>query len=120
MILGNESYRDLDIIKEYSEKYITYNDGTTDNLSLAYAEQDTPCYMVYTSGSTGKPKGVLKSHGAVRSFIEAYIKTFSFENEDVIGNQTPFCFDASAKDLYLSLKIVQVLKRKSKLYMMLV
>ncbi len=65
---------------------------------------DMPLYMVYTSGSTGKPKGVLKSHKAVISYIEAYCDTFDFSSEDVIGNQTPFFFDASAKDLYLMLK----------------
>ncbi len=61
---------------------------------------DTPLYMVYTSGSTGKPKGVLKSHGAVMSFIEAYAAVFNLSDEEIIGNQTPLFFDASAKDIY--------------------
>ncbi len=64
-----------------------------------------PVYMVYTSGSTGKPKGVLKSHGAVISYIEAYTATFDFSENEIIGNQTPFFFDASAKDIYLMLKL---------------
>ncbi|MBP9988944.1 MAG: AMP-binding protein [Ruminococcus sp.] len=64
-----------------------------------------PCYMVYTSGSTGKPKGVLKSHEAVCSFAEAYTETFDFTSDEIIGNQTPFFFDASAKDIYLSIKL---------------
>ena len=64
-----------------------------------------PLYMVYTSGSTGKPKGVLKSHRAMMSFLEAYQNTFSFSADEVIGNQTPFCFDASAKDVYLALAL---------------
>ena len=61
---------------------------------------DTLC-LIYTSGSTGKPKGVLKSASAMKSFIEAYIREFGFDENTVIGNQTPFCFDASAKDIYL-------------------
>lgn len=58
-------------------------------------------YLIYTSGSTGRPKGVLKSASAMKSFIEAYVKEFGFDENTVIGNQTPFCFDASAKDIYL-------------------
>ena len=61
--------------------------------------------MIYTSGSTGKPKGVLKSHGAEIDYIETYRKTFSFTGEEVIGNQAPFFFDASAKDIYMMLCI---------------
>ena len=68
-------------------------------------ESDKPIYMVYTSGSTGKPKGVLKSHNAVISFVEAYDEEFKFSQNEIIGNQTPFFFDASAKDIYLSLKL---------------
>lgn len=58
-------------------------------------------YLIYTSGSTGTPKGIAKSHRAMASFIFAYIKEFGFDETTVIGNQTPFYFDASAKDLYL-------------------
>ncbi len=64
---------------------------------------DTPAYMIYTSGSTGQPKGVVKSHGAVIDFMTAYIARFGLGPEKVIGNQTPFFFDASAKDFYLML-----------------
>ena len=37
------------------------------------------------------------------SFLETYRERFDFSAEEVIGNQTPFFFDASAKDLYLML-----------------
>ena len=73
-------------------------------LPLPQIHKDTPLYMVYTSGSTGKPKGVLKSHGAMRSFIDTFVAHFGFTGEEIIGNQTPFFFDASAKDIYLMLK----------------
>lgn len=60
-----------------------------------------PFSLVYTSGSTGKPKGVVKSHAAMESFLTAFAETFSLTGEEIIGNQTPFFFDAAAKDLYL-------------------
>lgn len=66
---------------------------------------DAPLYMIYTSGSTGKPKGVLKSHKAEISYIEAFCDTFRLSEDDIIGNQTPFFFDAAAKDIYLMLKM---------------
>ena len=61
-------------------------------------------YSIYTSGSTGEPKGIRKSHGSVVDFIEAYVKELGFTQDEIIGNQTPFCFDASAKDVYLMLR----------------
>lgn len=61
-------------------------------------------YLIYTSGSTGEPKGIRKSHGAMVDFIEAYLTEFRFQMSEVIGNQSPFSADASAKDLYLMLR----------------
>ena len=61
-------------------------------------------YIIYTSGSTGEPKGIRKSHASVVDFIEAYADELAFTQDEILGNQTPFCFDASAKDIYLMLK----------------
>ena len=62
-----------------------------------------PLYAVYTSGSTGIPKGVVKSHLAVIHFVESFTKRFPLDSEEVLGNQTPFYFDASSKDIYFGL-----------------
>ena len=85
-------------------EFLTLDDAADELRPLPEITADAPAYMVYTSGSTGKPKGVLKSHGAVISFVEAYCDSFGFCADDIIGNQTPFFFDASAKDFYLTLK----------------
>ncbi len=79
---------------------LTLADAAAEPAALPERGEDAPLYMVYTSGSTGKPKGVLKSHGAMASFIGAYLAQFRLTGEEIIGNQNPFFFDAAAKDLY--------------------
>ena len=62
-----------------------------------------PLYAICTSGSTGTPKGVLISHRSVMDFIPVFVRTFQLSEEDVFGNQAPFDFDVSVKDIYSSL-----------------
>jgi len=63
-----------------------------------------PVYTIFTSGSTGTPKGIVVPHKNVMDLAEWLDDTFCFTSGDVIGNQTPFYFDASVKDIYLCLK----------------
>ena len=63
-----------------------------------------PVYANFTSGSTGVPKGVLVSNRSIIDFIENFTTTFDFTDKDVIGNQAPFDFDVSVKDIYTALK----------------
>ncbi|MCR5283347.1 MAG: amino acid adenylation domain-containing protein [Lachnospiraceae bacterium] len=63
-----------------------------------------PLYCNFTSGSTGIPKGVLVGHDSVIAFIDAFTDLFSITDEDVIGNQAPFDFDVSVKDIFSAIK----------------
>lgn len=63
-----------------------------------------PLYIIFTSGSTGTPKGVVLSHRAVIDLAEWIGETFGFGPETVFGNQTPFYFDASVKEIYSTIR----------------
>ena len=63
-----------------------------------------PLYAIFTSGSTGVPKGVIVNHRSVIDFIDEFTETFNITDKDVIGNQAPFDFDVSVKDIYSALK----------------
>lgn len=63
-----------------------------------------PLYAIFTSGSTGVPKGVLVSHRSVIDLIDNFKEEFAFDETLVLGNQAPFDFDVSVKDIYSTLK----------------
>ena len=56
-------------------------------------------YGIFTSGSTGIPKGIVVSHRSVMDFISHFVEIFNFTVHDRIGNQAPFDFDVSVKDI---------------------
>lgn len=61
-------------------------------------------YIIFTSGSTGEPKGVALSHRAVIDFTEWFSQAAHFDSTSIFGNQAPFYFDMSVKDIYSTLK----------------
>ena len=63
-----------------------------------------PVYIIFTSGSTGMPKGIVISHRSVIDFTDWMAETFEFSEQDIMGNQAPFYFDLSVKDIYTTLK----------------
>lgn len=66
----------------------------------AKAIDTDPLYAIFTSGSTGVPKGVLVCHRSVIDLIENFAEAFDFDETRVFGNQAPFDFDVSVKDIY--------------------
>ena len=63
-----------------------------------------PVYVIFTSGSTGTPKGIVISHRSVIDFIEWMAEACEINEGNIMGNQAPFYFDLSVKDIYLTLK----------------
>ncbi len=77
-----------------------------------------PLYGIFTSGSTGVPKGVVICHRSVIDFIDNFTEIFGITDKDVMGNQAPFDFDVSVKDIYSCLKTGATLVIIPKVYFM--
>ena len=77
--------------------------------------QSNRAYVIYTSGSTGKPKGVVLGHRAVVNRIHWMWNEYDFTSEDIILQKTPYVFDVSVWELFMSLcfgaKLVLVEKK---------
>ncbi|MCR4907994.1 MAG: amino acid adenylation domain-containing protein [Lachnospiraceae bacterium] len=74
-----------------------------------------PIYVNFTSGSTGVPKGVTVAHRSVIDFIDCFTELFDINETDILGNQAPFDFDVSVKDIYSALYTgakVQIIPRE--------
>ncbi len=103
-ILGMEENKATMDLLSFDGDFLTLADMREELCPFPSTGDDDPLYMVYTSGSTGEPKGVVKSHRSMCSYLAAFLDVFPVGPDEVIGNQTPFFFDASAKDFYLMLK----------------
>ena len=82
--------------------------GSVDEELLGKIRQEAidtdPLYSIFTSGSTGVPKGVVVCHRSVIDLVEAFADAFGFDENMVHGNQAPFDFDVSVKDIYNAMR----------------
>ena len=63
-----------------------------------------PAYVIFTSGSTGVPKGHRHFPPFGDRFYRVDERDILFDETEVFGNQAPFYFDLSVKDIYRTLR----------------
>lgn len=111
MILYREE--DSDCVMDFSDRFdlMSVEEALTADIDTQVLRERRaqvldidPVYIIYTSGSTGIPKGIVVSHRSVVDFVEWIAPCCDVSDQNVIGNQTPFYFDASVKDIYLTFK----------------
>ncbi len=96
---------EADVMKFNYEELVS---GQADEAYLskvrAQALDTDPLYAIFTSGSTGVPKGVLVAHRSVIDLVDNFKEEFAFDENCIFGNQAPFDFDVSVKDIYSTIK----------------
>jgi D-alanine--poly(phosphoribitol) ligase subunit 1 len=101
------------------EKAIDFNIDILGKIRRSIIDRD-PIYATFTSGSTGIPKGVITCHQSVIDMTDNLVNTFGFDENCIFGNQNPFYFDASIKDIYSSLKCGATLHILPRSYFMMI
>ena len=95
-----ESFQEREKIYSLRKLLHEKNDITELERRREISGENDILYGIFTSGSTGRPKCVIIQHRAVIDFITHFTETFGFTEKDKIGNQAPFDFDVSVKDIY--------------------
>lgn len=101
--IANQIAKNQTIVKIEEIQNTNINEEKLDKTRAHTLDVD-PLYANFTSGSTGTPKGVVVGHKSVIDFIDIFTQKFNICKDDIVGNQAPFDFDVSVKDIYSCLK----------------
>ncbi|WP_034592962.1 AMP-binding protein [Hamadaea tsunoensis] len=66
----------------------------------AYAEPDSPAYVLFTSGSTGRPKGVVLTHRGYDHYFGLLDERYDFGPGDVFSQTFDLNFDCALFDMF--------------------
>lgn len=84
---------------DYSEAASTALDENRLAFIRRQASVYDPMSILYTSGSTGIPKGSIQTHFSYVNWAEATSEVYSFTEDMVFGNQSPFFYANSVLDV---------------------
>lgn len=101
--IAHQIAKNQTIVKIEEIQNTNINEEKLDKIRAHTLDVD-PLYANFTSGSTGTPKGVVVGHKSVIDFIDIFTQKFNICKDDIVGNQAPFDFDVSVKDIYSCLK----------------
>ena len=113
-ISGYATNAEIFVLSEVLERCVKSDEKRLTDIRANFQDVN-PLYVNFTSGSTGVPKGVVVSHRSVIEFIACFTEIFGITEKDIIGNQAPFDFDVSVKDIYSGLMTgakVQLIPKK--------
>ncbi|QHI35450.1 Tyrocidine synthase 3 [Kordia antarctica] len=82
---------------------INFEDETVPNFVFDEASGEDSNSIFFSSGSTGKPKAILGRHKSLGHFINWQTNEFNVTENDRVGQLVSFSFDASLRDIFLSL-----------------
>ncbi|MBL6449162.1 amino acid adenylation domain-containing protein [Fulvivirga sp. 29W222] len=92
----------LSNVISFAEDHAAISGANTENPNLTCAPNRL-AYAIYTSGSTGRPKGTLIEHAGVVNRIDWMWKYCGFNTNDVIFQKTPYVFDVSVWEIFMTL-----------------
>lgn len=85
------------------EKIMTTPLEDGQEVSLRQGISQDLAYILYTSGSTGEPKGAMLTHRNATAFINWCLHYFKPDEKEQFISITPFHFDLSIFDIYVSI-----------------